>query len=170
MDGWTRRHTQTPTDRARNARPPAHRTSPAPTAAPSCGTSDHEHDARAVPRCDASDRPRFHSLPIVNTHQSACVCDPQLLAPHTRQNFHSSQLPLAHLSPPQSDLLPEVYFRGTFLSRRKGDIIIEAQQKKSWRNLGEELSFAGCIRRKRLITTSRSDSYRTFSQPLDCRT
>ncbi|MGA7623140.1 MAG: hypothetical protein WB630_17130, partial [Candidatus Acidiferrales bacterium] len=43
--------------------------------------------------------------------------------------FHSSQLPLAHLCPPQSDLLPEVYFRGTFLSRRKGDIIIEAQHE-----------------------------------------
>ena len=46
----------------------------------------------------------------------------------TCNNFHSSQLPRAHLRPPQSDLLSEVYFRGTFLSRRKGDIIIEAQQ------------------------------------------
>jgi hypothetical protein len=81
--------------------------------------------------------PQPFRLPIANTHQSACVCDPQLLAPHTRQNFHSSQLPLAHLCPPQSDLLPEVYFRGTFLSRRKGDIIIEAQHRIALRDCGK---------------------------------
>src|SRR5215470_986987 len=72
--------------------------------------------------------PQPFRLPIANMHQSAGIHDPQLLAPNSRQHFHSSQLPLAHRGPPQSDLLSEVYFRGTFLSRRKGDIIIEAQQ------------------------------------------
>jgi hypothetical protein len=62
-------------------------------------------------------------------HQSARVVDPQLLAANSRQHFHSSQLPLAHLGPPQSDLLSEVYFRGTFLLRRKGDVIIEVQHE-----------------------------------------
>src|SRR5262250_2700622 len=71
--------------------------------------------------------PQPFRLPIANMHQSAGIHDPQLLAPNSRQHFHSSQLPLAHRGPPQSDLLSEVYFRGTFLSRRKGDIIIEAQ-------------------------------------------
>jgi hypothetical protein len=66
--------------------------------------------------------PQPFRLPIANMHQSARVGDPQLLAANSRQHFHSSQLPLAHLGPPQSDPLSEVYFRGTFLLRRKGDI------------------------------------------------
>jgi hypothetical protein len=36
---------------------------------------------------------------------------------------------LTHLRPPQSDLLSEIYFRGTFLFWRKGDITIVAQHE-----------------------------------------
>src|SRR5262249_53072797 len=74
--------------------------------------------------------PQPFRLPKANLHQSTGVHDSQLLAPNPRQHFHPSQFLLAHLCPPQSDLLSEVY-RGTFLSRRKGDIFIEAQQKRA---------------------------------------
>ena len=37
---------------------------------------------------------------------------------------------VAHLRSPQPDLLSEVYFRGTFLTRRKRDIIIEARHAR----------------------------------------
>jgi hypothetical protein len=52
-------------------------------------------------------RPQPLRLPIANPHQSARLDDPQLFAPNPRQHFHPSQLPLAHLRPPQSDLLSE---------------------------------------------------------------
>src|SRR5215472_2800038 len=47
-------------------------------------------------------------LPLAHLQELAGIYDPQMLAPHTRQHFHPSQLLLAHLCPPQSDLLLEV--------------------------------------------------------------
>src|SRR5205807_10405190 len=47
-------------------------------------------------------------LSIAHMQELARIDDPQLLAPHTRQHFHLSQLLVAHLCPPQSDLLSEV--------------------------------------------------------------
>src|SRR5215472_3444714 len=52
-----------------------------------------------------------------------------MLAPHTRQHFHPSQLLPAHLCPPQSDLLLEVLLRGHFYLGQKGTLL-------SWRNMG----------------------------------
>src|SRR5207244_8374614 len=43
-------------------------------------------------------------------------------AAHSRQHFYSSQLPLAHLRPPQSDLLSEVLLRGHFYRGQKGTL------------------------------------------------
>src|SRR3989441_3720116 len=80
--------------------------------------------------------PQPLGLPAAHAHQPRRIHHPQLLAAHSRQHFYSSQLPLAHLHPPQSDLLSEVLFRGTFLSRTKGDIIIEAQQCRRLRKTG----------------------------------
>src|ERR1700688_1779698 len=53
-------------------------------------------------------------LPVAHAQESTGIHHPQLLAAHSRQHFHSSQLPLAHLCPPQSDLLSEVLLRGHF--------------------------------------------------------
>src|SRR6516164_6508570 len=52
--------------------------------------------------------PQSLRLPVAHLQELAGIYDPQMLAPHTRQHFHPSQLLLAHLCPPQSDLLSEV--------------------------------------------------------------
>src|SRR5207253_3554185 len=52
--------------------------------------------------------PQPLGLPVTHAHQPRRIHHPQLLAPHSCQHFYSSQLPLAHLHPPQSDLLSEV--------------------------------------------------------------
>jgi len=61
-------------------------------------------------------------LPVAHAQQSPCIHHPQLLALHTCQHFHPAQLPLAHLCPPQSDLLPEVLLRGHFYRGQKGTL------------------------------------------------
>src|SRR5207302_4322935 len=61
-------------------------------------------------------------LPVAHAHQLRRIHHPQLLAAHSRQHFYSSQLPLAHLRPPQSDLLSEVLLRGHFYRRQKGTL------------------------------------------------
>src|SRR5215469_897271 len=66
-------------------------------------------------------------LPVAHLQELAGIYDPQMLAPHTRQHFHPSQLLLAHLCPPQSDLLLEVLLGGHFYFGRKGTLL-------SWRN------------------------------------
>ena len=58
--------------------------------------------------------PQSLRLSVAHMQKLGCIDDPQLLAPHTRQNFHPSQLLLAHLCPPQSDLLSEVLLRGHY--------------------------------------------------------
>src|SRR5437899_2284120 len=61
-------------------------------------------------------------LPAAHAHQPRRIHHPQLLAAHSRQHFYSSQLPLAHLRPPQSDLLSEVLLRGHFYRAQKGTL------------------------------------------------
>src|SRR5260370_3513663 len=61
-------------------------------------------------------------LSVAHAQQSTGIHDPQLLAPHPRQYLHSSQLPLAHLRSPQSDLLSEVLLRGHFYRGEKGTL------------------------------------------------
>src|ERR1700681_4657461 len=61
-------------------------------------------------------------LPVAHAQQSTGIQDPQLFAAHPRQYLHSSQLPFAHLCPPQSDLLSEVLLRGHFYRGQKGTL------------------------------------------------
>src|SRR5215469_657912 len=71
--------------------------------------------------------PQSLRLPVAHLQELAGIYNPQMLAPHTRQHFHPSQLPLAHLCPPQSDLLSEVLLRGHFYFGEKGTLL-------SWNN------------------------------------
>src|SRR6516164_2876564 len=82
--------------------------------------------------------PQSLRLPVAHLQELAGIYDPQMLAPHTRQHFHPSQLLLAHLCPPQSDLLSEVLL---------GDITIVAQQLAD-------------VDRRILILTRRDPSHR----------
>src|SRR5712672_2945356 len=66
--------------------------------------------------------PQPLGLPVAHPQQSTGIHDPQLLAAHSSQHFHSSQLPLAHLRSPQSDLLSEVLLRGHFYRGQKGTL------------------------------------------------
>src|SRR5215469_10039924 len=72
--------------------------------------------------------PQSLRLPVAHLLELAGIYNPQMLAPHTRQHFHPSQLLLAHLCPPQSDLLLEVLLRGHFYLGQKGTLL-------SWRNI-----------------------------------
>jgi hypothetical protein len=121
---------------ARNARPPARRTSSAPAPAPAAETSAHRHDSRCTRQCGVSnsqvplrDSASTAAWPAGNSHAAAGSRRPPAVGCcASRQHFHPPQFLLTHLCPPQSDLLSEVYFRGTFLFWRKGDITIVAQQ------------------------------------------
>src|SRR5712691_302984 len=66
--------------------------------------------------------PQPLGLPVAHAHQPRRIHHPQLLAPHSCQHFYSSQLPLAHLHPPQSDLLSEVLLGGHFYRGQKGTL------------------------------------------------
>src|SRR6516164_6487122 len=59
-------------------------------------------------------------LPIAHLQELAGIHNPQMLAPHTSQHFHPSQLPLAHLCPPQSDLLSEVLLGDISILDKRG--------------------------------------------------
>src|SRR5947209_5786223 len=85
--------------------------------------------------------PQPLGLPAAHAHQPRRIHHPQLLAAHSRQHFYSSQLPLAHLRPPQSDLLSEVLLGGHFYRGQKGTL-------SSRRNRGEcceSLSGESCL-------------------------
>src|SRR5215470_12941934 len=71
--------------------------------------------------------PQSLRLPVAHLQELAGIYNSQMLAPHARQHFHLSQLLLAHLCPPQSDLLLEVLLRGHFYLGQKGTLL-------SWRN------------------------------------
>src|SRR5208282_1033563 len=64
--------------------------------------------------------PQSLGLSVAHAHQSACIQQPQLLALHSRQHFHPSQLPLAHLCAPQSDLLPEALLGDISIEHKRG--------------------------------------------------
>src|SRR5262249_10735991 len=66
--------------------------------------------------------PQALCLPIAHAHQPRCIHHTQLPTPYARQHLYSSQLPLAHLRPPQSDLLSEVLLRGHFYRGQKGTL------------------------------------------------
>src|SRR5436853_3512676 len=66
--------------------------------------------------------PQSLRVSIAHAHQHACIHQTQLLAAHSRKHFHSPQLPLAHLRPPQSDLLSEVLLRGHFYRGQEGTL------------------------------------------------
>src|SRR5207245_599771 len=71
-------------------------------------------------------------LPVAHAHQLRRIPHPQLLAAHSRQRFHPSQLPLAHLRPPQSDLLSEVLLRGHFYRGQKGTLSSRRNSLPCW--------------------------------------
>src|SRR2546423_1378090 len=50
------------------------------------------------------------------------IHQPQLLASHPCERLHPSQLSLAHLCPPQSDLLMEILLGGHFYRGQKGTL------------------------------------------------
>src|SRR5437879_1907994 len=86
-------------------------------------------------------------LPAAHAHQPRRIHHPQLLAAHSRQHFYSSQLPLAHLRPPQSDLLSEVLLRGHFYRGQKGTLssrrnsrgrIRRIRARSKWRAIAHE--------------------------------
>src|SRR6516162_6767693 len=64
--------------------------------------------------------PQSLRLPVAHLQELAGIYDPQMLAPHTRQHFHPSQLLLAHLCPPQSDLLSEVLLGDISILDKRG--------------------------------------------------
>src|SRR3974390_558540 len=66
--------------------------------------------------------PQSLRLPVAHLHQPPGINHTQLLASHPRQNFHPCQLPLAHLRPPQADLLKELSLRGHFYRGQKGTL------------------------------------------------
>src|SRR5215469_16987636 len=85
--------------------------------------------------------PQSLRLPVAHLQELAGIYNPQMLAPHPRQNFHPSQLLLAHLCPPQSDLLLEVLLRGHFYFGQKGTLL-------SWRNIQAQVEPRGLKPRK----------------------
>src|SRR5215471_11613611 len=85
--------------------------------------------------------PQSLRLPVAHLQELAGIYNPQMLAPHTRQHFQPSQLLLAHLCPPQSDLLLEVLLRGHFYFGQKGTLL-------SWRNM-EPLPYTASGRQPR---------------------
>src|SRR6266568_3600711 len=119
----------------RNARPRAHRTSPAPDAAPSAETSRREHDSRSVLRCHASD-PQPLVPDTASTTASLAGSSGTSAAPHPPPATAGCALgPAPRLAPTPSGSSLSASIRppfggrikGTFLSRTKGDIIIEVQ-------------------------------------------
>src|SRR5437899_3357802 len=77
------------------------------------------HDARVLQTpctCLPFPLPQPLRLPVTQPQQRRRIHDPQLSTLHPRQYLNPSQLPLAHLASPQSDLLSEVTL---------GDISIE---------------------------------------------
>src|SRR3984893_18555362 len=66
--------------------------------------------------------PQSLRLPVTHTQQPAHVHNFQLPAPYTSQHFYTSQFPLAHRCPPQSDRLSEVLLRGHFYRGQKGTL------------------------------------------------
>src|SRR5713226_6725405 len=59
-------------------------------------------------------------LPITHAHEPGRIHDPQFPAPHSRQHLNPSQLPLAHLGSPQSDLLSEVTLGDISIEDKRG--------------------------------------------------
>src|SRR6516162_6553058 len=106
--------------------------------------------------------PQSLRLPVAHLQELAGIYDPQMLAPHTRQHFHPSQLLLAHLCPPQSDLLSEVllgdisildkrghYYRGaTSLRQRNRQVTDENNCRPS-----AQRTLGGCECNRDLSTT-----------------
>src|SRR5438128_94494 len=80
--------------------------------------------------------PQSLRLPVAHPQELAGIYNPQMLAPYTRQHFHPSQLLVAHLCPPQSDLLSEVVL---------GDISILDERGHYYRGATEmALASASC--------------------------
>src|SRR5215472_12692403 len=77
--------------------------------------------------------PQSLRLPIAHMQELARIDNPQMLAPHTRQHFHPSQLLLAHLCPPQSDLLSEVLLGDISILDKRGHYYRGATLGKSIR-------------------------------------
>src|SRR4029077_13958654 len=68
-------------------------------------------------------------LSVAHAQQRHRIRNSQLPALYSAQHFYSPQFLLAHLRPPQSDLLFEVVLRGHFYFGVKGTLL-------SWRNSG----------------------------------
>jgi hypothetical protein len=133
-----------PPGSAQTARPPPRHTSPAPTAALSSAASTLVRGSNAVPRCGASDRPLLLpdsastiASPVGNSPPSAGSLPRSGVA-----YFESAQeLPLCPTPSCSSPSAPIESpfgdpFKGTFLSRTKGDTITEVQQH--WSEASDE--------------------------------
>ena len=107
---------------------PPRRISPAPAPTPAAETPPRTPGSTPAPRSGASPRSTFFPvpppqplrLPVAHPHQQRRIDYPPLPALHPSQYFNPSQLPLAHSSSPQSDLLPEILLGDISIEHKRG--------------------------------------------------